>query len=100
MSRRSLGRVISITATLGARLSVPVSTNCRTHPIHDPPAGDNPTSHIAPVLIPPISGQSRRWLAHLAAEGALDPTAGPADRVTLAAIRRYLAMLDPACSSI
>jgi hypothetical protein len=45
-------------------------------------------------------GAYGRWLAHLAAEGALDPAASPAERVTPAAIRRYLAVLEPMCSSI
>jgi integrase/recombinase XerD len=45
-------------------------------------------------------GAYGRWLAHLAAEGALDPAAEPAERVTPEAIRRYLAVLEPACSSI
>jgi hypothetical protein len=52
MVPRSLGRLISITSTLCARLSVPVSTNRKTHPIHDPPAGNDPTGHITSVRIP------------------------------------------------
>ncbi|HYI84430.1 MAG TPA: site-specific integrase [Acetobacteraceae bacterium] len=44
-------------------------------------------------------GAYGRWLAHLAAEGALDPAVGPAERITPEAIRRYLAVLQPACSS-
>jgi hypothetical protein len=36
-----LGRLTSSTSILRARLSVPVSTNRKTHPIHDPPAGDD-----------------------------------------------------------
>ena len=44
-------------------------------------------------------GAYGRWLAHLEAEGALDPAAGPAERVTPEAIRRYLAVLEPACAS-
>lgn len=44
-------------------------------------------------------GAYGRWLAHLEAEGALDRAVGPADRVTPEAIRRYLAVLEPACSS-
>ncbi len=27
---------VAITSTRRARLSVPISTNCKTHPIHDP----------------------------------------------------------------
>src|SRR5215207_3070040 len=42
MRPRSLGRLISITSTLRARLSVSVSTKRKTHPIHDPPAGNLP----------------------------------------------------------
>ena len=53
-----LGRLISITSTLRARLSVPVSTNCKTHLTHDPPAGNGPTGHIASVPIPPMFGHS------------------------------------------
>jgi hypothetical protein len=60
MMPRSLGRLISITSTRCALLSVPVSTNRKTHPIHDPPAGNDPTGHIASVPIPPISGHCRR----------------------------------------
>ncbi len=44
-------------------------------------------------------GAYGRWLAHLEAGGALDSAAGPAERVTPEAIRRYLAVLQSACSS-
>ena len=44
-------------------------------------------------------GAYGRWLAHLEAEGALDRAVSPADRVTPEAIRGYLAVLEPACSS-
>ena len=30
----------------------PVSTNRKTHAIHDPPAGEDPTGHTGPILIP------------------------------------------------
>src|SRR5271157_4829779 len=44
----------------GPGLSVSVSTNRKTHPIRDLPAGNGPTGHIACVLIPPLSGHSRQ----------------------------------------
>src|SRR5271165_6313014 len=42
----------------GPGLSVSVSTNRKTHPIRDLPAGNGPTGHIACVLIPRLSGHS------------------------------------------
>jgi len=59
VAERSRVGLISITSTPGPRLSVSVSTNRKTHPIRDPPAGNGPTGHIACVLIPPLSGHSR-----------------------------------------
>src|SRR3954462_10960220 len=53
MRPRSLGRLISITSTLRARLSVPVSTKRKTHPIHDPPAGNLPDRSYGSRRHPP-----------------------------------------------
>lgn len=53
-----------------------------------------PDTHTAAI------GAYGRWLAHLTAEGTLDPAAGPAERVTPEAIRRYLAVLEPVCASV
>src|SRR3954466_11034424 len=53
MRPRSLGRLISITSTLRARLSVPVSTKGKTHPIHDPPAGNLPDRSYGSRRHPP-----------------------------------------------
>jgi hypothetical protein len=44
-------------------LSFAPATNCKTLPIRDPPAGDGPTSHIASVLISPLTGHSQRFLS-------------------------------------
>src|SRR3954452_15895238 len=53
MRPRSLGRLISIMSTLRARLSVPVSTKRKTHPIHDPPAGNLPDRSYGSRRHPP-----------------------------------------------
>src|SRR3954447_22557853 len=50
-SRRSCFASVSVSP-------VSVSTNCSTHFIHDPPAGNDPTGHIASVPIPTVSGHS------------------------------------------
>src|SRR3954470_24923965 len=53
MRPRSLGRLISIMSTLRAWLSVPVSTKRKTHPIHDPPAGNLPDRSYGSRRHPP-----------------------------------------------
>src|SRR5208337_905398 len=60
MSPRSRVGLISMTSTPGPGLSVSVSTNRKTHPIRDLPAGNGPTGHIACVLIPSLSARRGR----------------------------------------
>src|SRR3954447_19783021 len=52
MSWRLPGRPSSISSTLRVPPSARVSTSCNTKPIHDPPAGNGPASHIAPPHTP------------------------------------------------
>src|SRR4051812_45644368 len=52
MSWRLPGRPSSISSTLHVPPSARVSTSCNTKPIHDPPAGNGPASHIAPSAHP------------------------------------------------
>ena len=52
MSRRSLGRLSFNTSMLHIPPSALVSTGRNTRPIHNPPVGSGPASHIAPVHIP------------------------------------------------
>src|SRR5690242_923646 len=61
ISPRSRGGLISITST--SRPSVSVSTSRKTHPVHDPPAGNGPTGHIASVLIPVLNTPRRSTVA-------------------------------------
>ena len=74
----------------GRDVTVPIG--CKTHPVRDPSAGNNPSSHIAYVLIPPISGQSLGQergqvclqLAHLRCRAAVRGPARPCLAATAA----------------
>src|SRR3954462_6621944 len=68
---RSLGRLISIPSPLRAGLSVPVSTKRKTHPIHDPPAGNLPDRSYGSRRHPP-----NLWALPLRA-GSVDFYVGP-----------------------
>src|SRR3954454_14204320 len=85
MRPRSLGRLISIMSTLRARLSVPVSTKRKTHPIHDPPAGNLPDRSYGSRRHPP-NLWALPWHAAVRFEHALQAArglgAGPADAST------------------
>src|SRR5271165_3198240 len=71
----------------GPGLSVSVSTNRKTHPIRDLPAGNGPTGHIACVLIPSLSGHSLagRRCPPACPHGWARRAGGPVLVVTLAA---------------
>ncbi len=79
--QRQIGDIAEVAAPAGlhhsiprAGLSVSVSPNRNTHPIHDPQPATVPAGHIASFLVPPVSGHSCCKMRQLAQQESHSPS--------------------------